>query len=162
MITCSIIVNENQKMHKLYIFSQFIAPACFGRAWPSSGCAVTGQVIQWYVQGVIVHKYILHSPNIMCYVDNLKIKSCVCMFKMSCVPACALCGGRVGNAHIVVLAYLLCNSAPWWWSNTTETCRCYKLRKYNLYDLCILLVFISNYSTMHRVEHIKYVVKFHR
>jgi hypothetical protein len=28
------------------------------------------------------------------------------------------------------LYYLLCNSAPWWWSSTTVTCRCYKLRKY--------------------------------
>jgi hypothetical protein len=28
-------------MHKLYIFSQFIAPTCFGHFWPSSGCAVT-------------------------------------------------------------------------------------------------------------------------
>jgi hypothetical protein len=31
------------------------------------------------------------------------------MFKMSCVLACALCGGRVGT---VLLYYLLCNSAP--------------------------------------------------
>ena len=50
---------------------------------------------------------------------------------------------HLGRIHIS-LYYLLCNSAPWRWSSTTETCRWYKLRKY--ISLCILLVFIGNFS----------------
>ena len=60
---------------------------------------------------------------------------------------------HLARMHIS-LYYLLCNSAPWWWSSTTETCRSYTLRK-NTYHLCILLVFISNYTTVHGVEYIK-------
>ena len=33
-------------MHKWYIFSQFVAPTCFGHFWPSSGRAVT-RVLTW-------------------------------------------------------------------------------------------------------------------
>jgi hypothetical protein len=51
------------------------------------------------------------------------------------------------------LYYLLCISASWWWSSKTETSRCYKLKKKN--HLCILLVFISNYTTVRSVEHMK-------
>ena len=41
-VHCSIIANESQQnAQMIYIFSQFVAPTCFGRAWPSSGCAVT-------------------------------------------------------------------------------------------------------------------------
>ena len=35
------VTNVTNKMNKSYIFSQFLTPTCFGRAWPSSGCAVT-------------------------------------------------------------------------------------------------------------------------
>jgi hypothetical protein len=46
---------------------------------------------------------------------------------MSCVLACALCGGRVGGKKIYIYIIIL----------------------------CFLLVFISNYKTMHGVEQIK-------
>jgi hypothetical protein len=48
------------------------------------------------------------------------------MFNTSCVQLCALCGGRVGATN-----------------------------RENIYHLCILLVFTSNYSTMHGVRHIR-------
>jgi hypothetical protein len=35
-----------------------------------------------------------------------------------------------------MLYYLLCNSTPWRWSKTTETCWCYKLRKYIICAFC--------------------------
>ena len=65
------------------------------------------------------------------------------MFKMPCVLACALCGGRVE-------------------SKATETCRCYKLRKH-IYYLRILLVFISNCATMYdtRQDNICFVEQRH-
>ena len=58
------------------------------------------------------------------------------MFKMPCVLVCALCSGRVG-------------SSP---NSTTGTT---KREAEKIYHLCILLVFINNYTTMHGVEHIQ-------
>ena len=40
-VHCGIIANENQQNAQIIYISQFVAPTCFGRAWPSSGCAVT-------------------------------------------------------------------------------------------------------------------------
>jgi hypothetical protein len=49
---------------------------------------------------------------------------------------CAMCSGRVG-------------SSP---NSTTGTTN---REAEKIYHLCILLVFINNYTTMHGVEHIK-------
>jgi hypothetical protein len=85
------------------------------------------------------------------------------MFKMSCVLACALCGRRVGIVdNIFINNYTL--------DECTYFCITYYITahpddgqtrpKYvgatnweNIYHLCILLVFISNYTTMNGVEH---------
>ena len=52
------------------------------------------------------------------------------------------------------LCYLLCNSAPWLWSSTAETCRCYKLRKYILFG-AFCWFFTGDYTTMQGEEHIR-------
>jgi hypothetical protein len=35
------LLTKTSKIYKWYVFSQFIAPTCFGHFWRSSGCAVT-------------------------------------------------------------------------------------------------------------------------
>jgi hypothetical protein len=86
---------------------------------------------------------IINIPHDVWIVENINFS-----FNYQHTTPCLDCGEYIykqlhlGRIH-TSLYYLLCNSAPWWWSNTTETCRCYKLRK-NIYNLCILLVFISN------------------
>jgi hypothetical protein len=48
---------------------------------------------------------------------------------------------HLGRMH--TMYYLLCNSTSWRWSSTTETCRCYKLKK--IYIICAFCwFFISN------------------
>ena len=129
-------------MHKWCIFSQFVAPTCFGRAFPTrlphSAHASTRDILNIYTQ--------LFNFN----------------FNYQYTTRCFDCGEYIyKQLHLVRMHisfyYVLCNSAPWWWSSTTETCRCYKLREKNIYihHLYILLVFISNYTTMHGVENIK-------
>jgi hypothetical protein len=37
---------------------------------------------------------------------------------------------------------VLCNSAPWRWSSTTETCRCYKFREEYIYIYIYIYIFV--------------------
>jgi hypothetical protein len=90
------------------------------------------------------------------------------MVKTSCVLACALCGRRVGIVdNIFINNYTL--------DECTHRCSTYSVTSHpddgqarpkyvgatdweNIYHLYILLVFISNYTTMHGAEHIEYLV----
>jgi hypothetical protein len=116
-------------MHKCYIFSQFIAPTCFGHFWPSSGCAVadySNSIIcgpphsaRTVTRGILntstqLFNFLISVVNIQhdCWVlDDIFVNSCV-------LDKCTY-------GWITVL----CNSAFWWWSKVTGTCRCNELRK---------------------------------
>ena len=127
-------------------------------SWLSSVSSGTREVVPWI--------FLRPLSFTQCTQDILNI--CTQLFNFNFnyqhTTQCLDCGEYIykqlhlGRMH-TSLYYLLCNSAPWWCSSTTETCRCYKLRKY-IHNLCILLVFISNYITMHGVEHIKRVIQF--
>ena len=66
-VQCSVIANENQQnAQMIYIFSQFVTPTCFGRAWPSSGWAVGATNWEnvyhlWF--SLAVRLWVIHTPQ---------------------------------------------------------------------------------------------------
>jgi hypothetical protein len=108
---CSIIAMKTNKTHKWYIFSQSVAPTCCGTWAPHSAHANTKEILNIYSQ--------LFNFN----------------FNYQHTTRCLDCGEYIyKQLHLgrmyTLLYYLLCNCTHWRWSSTTETCRCYKLRKY--------------------------------
>jgi hypothetical protein len=137
----------------MYIFSQFIAPTCFDHFWPSSGCAVTeysNSTICAIVQDTFICKYVIQNPIIVLYVAVLTWPPHSHLllhrtFSISLHNLLILVFNIQQDDWVFddifinkyILDYCtccwiteLCNSAPWWWSKVTETCRCNELRKY--------------------------------
>jgi hypothetical protein len=134
---------------KIHIYGQFLINTKFGNQQNTRPPHSTQDILT-PIHNILTLILIINIPHDISIVDNIFMNNytlhecthgCTRWFKYDRDKLWFVY--TISPGHVwTTLYYLLCKSAPWWWSSATETRKCYKLRKHIICAFCWFLLVV--------------------